>query len=278
MHFTKMQGLGNDYIYFYDPGAGITEPEALARRLSDRHFGIGGDGIVLILPSRTADFRMRMFNADGSEGAMCGNACRCIGKYVYEKGLTEKTAITLETRSGIRTLHLHTADGVVQAVTVDMGSADFRAAAVPVLWEGDTVIHQPYETEGLRWEITCLSVGNPHCVCFFPRGEALPPAERGAVLERAPIFPERTNVELVQVLDGQTLEMRVWERGSGETLACGTGACAAAAAAVRLGFCPPDTPLTLRLRGGELHITVGQDGRLTMTGPAAFVFEGDLCL
>jgi len=276
MRFIKMHGLGNDYIFFNCIKRELRDPEAVSRRLSDRHFSIGGDGIVLILPSKTADFRMRMFNADGSEGKMCGNASRCIGKYVYEAGLTDKTTITLETLSGIRTLRLSVAESKVQTVTVDMGKADFRTAAVPMLWEQEEVIQQPFSARGKDWRITCLSVGNPHCVIFCDDPADIALEQYGPLFENAEVFPERTNVEFVRCINENTLEMRVWERGSGETLACGTGACASAAAAVRCGFCSSGEPIRVILRGGELKITVFSDGNLQMEGTAEYVFSGEI--
>lgn len=276
MKFTKMHGIGNDYIYFNGFDTAIDDPAALSVRLSDRHRSVGGDGIVLILPSDCADFRMRMFNADGSEGKMCGNASRCIGKYVYEKGLTAKTTVTLETLSGIKTLHLHVTDGIVTSVAVDMGRADFNADAVPVSFNTDEVIERSFTVAETEWRITCLSVGNPHCVTFCDEVAALDLAKIGPTFEHAPIFPERVNTEFVRCVDRTTLEMRVWERGSGETMACGTGACASAAAAVKTGRCPANEPITVRLLGGELRITVSDDFSILMEGPAEFAFEGEV--
>lgn len=276
MKFTKMHGIGNDYIYFNGFDTAIDDPAALSVRLSDRHRSVGGDGIVLILPSDCADFRMRMFNADGSEGKMCGNASRCIGKYVYEKGLTAKTTVTLETLSGIKTLHLHVTDGIVTSVAVDMGCADFNADAVPVSFNTDEVIERSFTVAETEWRITCLSVGNSHCVTFCDEVAALDLAKIGPTFEHAPIFPERVNTEFVRCVDRTTLEMRVWERGSGETMACGTGACASAAAAVKTGRCPANEPITVRLLGGELRITVSDDFSILMEGPAEFAFEGEV--
>ena len=277
MKFTKMHGIGNDYIYFNGFQEKIEDPNALSIRLSDRHRSIGGDGIVLILPSECADFRMRMFNADGSEGKMCGNASRCIGKYVYEKGLTGKKVITLETLSGIKTLRLDVNDnGVVEAVAVDMGIADFCADHVPVFFNEDEVVNCKLIVAEHEWEITCLSMGNPHCVLFVDEIESLDLPKVGPQFENAPIFPERINTEFVRFVDQTTLEMRVWERGSGETMACGTGACAAVAAAVRTGRCLANVPVTVRLLGGDLQITVYEDWRVEMRGPAAFSLEGEV--
>ncbi len=276
MKFTKMHGIGNDYIYFDCMDAPLEHPEALAIKLSDRHKGVGGDGIVMILPSETADFRMRMFNADGSEGNMCGNATRCIGKFVYEKGLTDKTELTLETRSGIKHLTLTVEDGKVRSVTVDMGIAEFRPEKIPVLYDGPAMIDAPISVDGRFCRITAVSMGNPHCVLFTDEVSQLPLEQIGPAFETLPIFPDRVNTEFVHKIDDSTFEMRVWERGSGETMACGTGACAVAAAAVRLGLARINSDITIQLRGGDLHIVVCESGKVLMTGPAEFVFEGEL--
>lgn len=276
MKFTKMHGIGNDYIYFDCMDAPLEHPEALAIKLSDRHKGVGGDGIVMILPSETADFRMRMFNADGSEGNMCGNATRCIGKFVYEKGLTDKTELTLETRSGIKHLTLAVEDGKVRSVTVDMGIAEFRPEKIPVLYDGPAMIDAPISVDGRFCRITAVSMGNPHCVLFTDEVSQLPLEQIGPAFETLPIFPDRVNTEFVHKIDDSTFEMRVWERGSGETMACGTGACAVAAAAVRLGLARINSDITIQLRGGDLHIVVCESGKVLMTGPAEFVFEGEL--
>ena len=251
MRFTKMQGLGNDYLYFC--GAVPPEVRDLCRRLCDRHFGPGADGLIYIGPSDRADFSMRIFNADGSEAEMCGNGIRCVGKYVYDRGLTEKTDLAIETRAGLRRLSLHLAEGKVAAVTVDMG----RARVEPRAQGGCAV-----------------NLGNPHLVLFVPKAEAAPVAARGAALCQS--VPGGVNVEFVQVLNQTTLRMRVWERGSGVTLACGTGACAAAAAAVYKGLCKQGIPIEVRLDGGSLEITVDDRGEVRMTGPAVTVYEGEL--
>lgn len=262
MHFTKMQGLGNDYLYVYAPVL-PTDAAALAVRLSDRHFGVGSDGMIWILPSETADCQMRIFNADGSEARMCGNGIRCVGKYMYEKGYAAKPTLTVETLSGIKTLHLTVTDGTVCSVTVDMGAATVSAPRA-LSAAGQTVTVSP------------VSVGNPHAVVFTDDAAAAPLTTLGAVLERHGAFPDGVNVEFVQVLSPGALRMRVWERGSGITLACGTGACASAAAAVAAGYCPPDTDLSVTLDGGELQVRITPDGRAIMTGPAAFICEGEV--
>lgn len=274
--FYKMQGIGNDYIYFDCLETPFEDPSAAAVRLSDRHFGIGGDGIVLICPSAVADAKMRMFNADGSEGKMCGNGTRCVAKYVYEKGLTDKTCVTLETLAGIKTLDMDVEDGVVKSVSVQMGKADFKASDVPVIFGGDEMVSQKLSLECGEWVITCVSMGNPHCVTFVNDTKSLDLEKIGPQFEHNPIFPERVNTEFIKVIDDATLEMRVWERGSGETLACGTGACASVAAAVKNGICEMNKEITVKLLGGDLKITCGSDYSITMRGPAEFSYEGEV--
>lgn len=276
MKFTKMHGIGNDYIYINCFSEKVENPERLAVFMSKYHFGIGADGIVLICPSDNCDFRMRMFNADGSEGKMCGNAVRCIGKYVYEKGLTDKTKISLETKSGVKTLDLFVEDGCVKEVSVDMGKADFLCKNIPVVFDGEKMIGENIVIGGHKVSATCVSMGNPHCVIFGDDPEELELSKIGPDFENDPIFPERVNTEFVKVIDKNTLKMRVWERGSGETLACGTGACAVTAAAVLNGICEPDTEVTVKLVGGDLKITYKSTGYVTMRGPASFVFDGEI--
>lgn len=272
--FTKMHGIGNDYIYVNCMERAPENPEEIARRLSPRHFAVGSDGLVLILPSTVADFRMRMFNADGSEGKMCGNATRCIGKYVYDNGLTGKTELTLETLSGIKHLKLFPENGKVVSVSVDMGAYILAPKDIPMTAQGASFIDQPIEVHGETVRATALSVGNPHCVIFVEDERALDLEAIGPLYENLPLFPERVNTEFVRLIDRSTIAMRVWERGSGETYACGTGACAAASAAVLNGHCDADSPITVKLIGGDLSITVSSDGRITMTGPAAKVYDG----
>ena len=276
MKFTKMHGIGNDYIYFNCLDNDINDPNGLSIALSDRHFGVGGDGIVMIMRSEIADFRMRMFNADGSEGKMCGNATRCIGKYVYEKGLTDKTEFTLETLGGIKVLKLNVSDGKVISVTVDMGKAILKPADIPVLLDGDCIVSKKTILAGKEHEITCVSMGNPHCVIFTKDIDNLNLEKIGPDYENDPIFPERVNTEFVEIIDNKTLKMRVWERGSGETWACGTGASAVCVAAVLNGICDYDTDVLVKLRGGDLTINYKKDGTVYMTGPATFVFDGEL--
>lgn len=279
MKFTKMHGIGNDYIYVNCFEEQVVNPEQLSVRLSDRRFGIGGDGLILIMPSQIADFKMRIFNADGSEAMMCGNGTRCIGKYVYEHGLTNKTHITLETNSGIKYLELHCTGDQVTSVTVDMGKAILTPREIPV--ESDSqepFVAKPVQVGDRLERLTCVSVGNPHAVVFCDRVEDLDLEKLGPLFEHHAIFPDRVNTEFVRVIDDHTLQMRVWERGSGETLACGTGACATTVAAVLNGYCPQGEPILVKLRGGDLTITYQADGTVMMTGPAEEVFQGEINL
>ncbi len=274
MHFTKMQGLGNDYIYVNAFEERVDHPEALARQVSDRHFGIGGDGLVLIGPSEEADFRMTMFNLDGSEGRMCGNAARCIGRYVYERGLTRKKAFTLETGSGVRGIQVETEGDRVRRVSVDMGVPAFYAHEIPVLADDPDVlplrVDLPFRGEMLTGY--CVSMGNPHCVIFDDE-KRLDLLEIGPWMAKNPLFPEGVNTEIVRMTEKNSLSMRVYERGSGETLACGTGACAVLVAASLLGRSEKEN--TVHLRGGDLKITWRPDGHVIQTGPAVFVFDGE---
>lgn len=277
MKFTKMHGIGNDYIYFNCLEKEIENPEELSIKLSDRHFGVGGDGIVLILPSDKADFRMRMFNADGSEGKMCGNATRCIGKYVYDKGITDKKEITLETLSGIKTLKLCVNEkNKVESVEVNMGEAILKASEIPVKSDKEKVINERIKIADSEYNITCVSMGNPHCVVYMDEIDKLDLEKLGPKFENDSIFPERVNTEFIKVIDENTLKMRVWERGSGETWACGTGACAAVVSSVLNGYCKYDTPIKIKLLGGELTIKFMKNGLVYMSGPAEFVFEGSI--
>ncbi len=277
MKFTKMHGIANDYIYVNCFEETVPEPEKLAVRLSDRRRSIGGDGLILICPSDVADFKMRMFNADGSEGKMCGNGTRCIGKYVYDKGLTKKTTVTLETLSGIKTLDLHVENGKVASVTVDMGFVEFRPEKIPVKCDLSEMVNLPIRIAGRTWNATAVSMGNPHCVIFTDDEVSKLKLEAiGPEFEHAPIFPDRVNTEFVNILGDSLLSMRVWERGSGETLACGTGACAVAAAAVKTGICRYNEKITVKLLGGDLEIVIKRDGRVFMTGPAETAFEGEV--
>lgn len=274
VRFTKMHGAGNDYIYIDATRETPENLPELSRRMSDPHFGIGSDGLVAVMPSDIADFRMRMFNSDGSEAEMCGNASRCIAKFVYEKGLTDKESVTLETLAGIKVLHLHVRDGIVESVTVDMGAPVLEPASVPVLSRDPKLRLAEEETvDGRTYRITGVSMGNPHGVIFVDDINDDLVLRQGPLLEVAPIFPAKANIEFAEVLDRSTIRMRVWERGTGETLACGTGACATAVAAVLNGL--TDREVDVRLRGGTLHIRWDEEtGHVFMTGPAAFICDG----
>ena len=273
MRFTKMQGCGNDYVYVNCFEENISDRSALAKRVSDRHFGVGGDGLICICPSEVADFQMDMYNADGSRGKMCGNGIRCVGKYVYDHGMTTKDVITIETGGGIKTLWLHAENGLVKTARVCMGAPSFCPGDIPVLAAGDDFIMQPVEAAGRTWLITALSVGNPHAVTFVDDVDGLDLEKIGPSFEHHPLFPERVNTEFVQVLSPTALKMRVWERGSGETLACGTGATASLVAAVLTGRA--ENAARVLLLGGELRIEWDREENLLyMTGPAETVFEG----
>lgn len=276
MKFTKMHGLGNDYVYVNCFEEKVTEPEKVSRFISDRHFGIGADGLILIQPSEKADFEMAMYNADGSRGEMCGNGIRCVGKYVYDYGLTDKEQIRIDTLAGIKYLDLMLEDGKVSRVKVDMGVPCLTASEIPVTADTEQVIREPLVVEGRTYEVTAVSMGNPHCVIFLEEDvreldlEALGPA-----FENHPRFPRRINTEFVNVIDESTLRMRVWERGSGETLACGTGACATAVAAILNGKSGHE--VTVQLLGGELEISwAGGDASVFMTGGAVTVYDGEI--
>lgn len=277
MKFTKMHGTGNDYIYVNGLVETIENPAEFAIQYSDRHKGIGSDGLVMILASETCDFRMRMFNADGSESEMCGNASRCIGKYVYDKGLTNKTTLTLETLAGVKALQLFIgADQKVEKVTVDMGEPILDAALIPVTSDKNRVINEPlaFNSE-IRYNITTVSMGNPHAVIFTTDILQLDLPKIGPVIENATIFPRRTNTEFIEVLTKNHVKMRVWERGSGETMACGTGACASVVAGVLNGLISRRT--TVELLGGELTIEwKEEDNHVYLTGGATTVFEGEI--
>ena len=274
-----MHGCGNDYIYINGFIESCDDWGALSEKLSDRHFSVGSDGVIVILPSDVADFRMRMFNADGSEGKMCGNGSRCVAKYCFDKGLTDKTEFTLETLAGIKTLSLQVENGITKSVSVGMGRAEFSSNKVPVIRDGDEVVNQKLSLSSGDWNVTCVSMGNPHCVTFIQDSPRTLNLESiGPEFENNAIFPERVNTEFIRVIDDKTLEMRVWERGSGETLACGTGACASVAAAVKNGICRAGEEITVKLLGGDLNITCSEDYEITMRGPAEIAFEGEVAL
>lgn len=278
LKFTKMHGIGNDYVYIDAINQKIENPNELAKQLSDRHYSIGGDGVILICKSDVADAKMRMFNADGSEGMMCGNGVRCVGKFVYDNGFVDKSkdVITIETLSGIKTLELTIVDSKAQLIKVDMGKAILNTEFIPVVYEGsDTVIAKPLLVNGDEYIVTCVSMGNPHCVTFVDDVDSLELEKIGPYFETHKAFPQRVNTEFVKVIDDHTLQMRVWERGSGETWACGTGACATAVAAVENGYCKKGEDITVHLRGGDLVINY-TDETVFMTGPATKVFDGEI--
>lgn len=277
LRFTKMHGTGNDYIYISTFDQTITNHAELTKKLSHRRFGIGGDGVIFICPSDRADAEMHIFNADGSEAQMCGNGIRCVAKFLYDEGIARKDVLRIDTLSGVKEVRLHFDGEEVTGVTVDMGKAILDPARLPALLEGPTVIDRPVEVAGETYRITCVSMGNPHCILFVEDPAVLPLETIGPLFEHAPLFPERVNTEFVRVLDRTHLQMRVWERGSGETLACGTGACASVVAAVENGFCPKGEPITVFLPGGELLITY-TDEHVLMQGPAVTTFRGTCLL
>ena len=275
MKFTKMHGAGNDYVYINCFEEQVDDPQQLAREVSQRHFGIGSDGLILILPSQIADVRMRMFNADGSEAEMCGNGIRCVAKYAYDHGLVSCQQINVETGNGVLALDLLLgAAGVVEQVTVNMGAPKLTRGDLPMTGpQQEQVVLLPLEVAGRNMEITCVSMGNPHCVVYVDDVETFPVAEIGAVIEQHPLFPKRINVEFVQVLSPTEVIQRTWERGAGETLACGTGASAVTVAGVLTGR--TERRITNHLRGGELELEWREDGPVMMTGPAVEVFSGE---
>ena len=275
LKFTKMQGAGNDYIYVNALSHQIENPSQLAIKLSNRNFGIGSDGLVLILPSETCDFRMQMFNSDGSEAEMCGNASRCVGKYVYDNGLISKKEITLETKAGIKYITLLDGDETARKITVDMGEPILDPSLIPVKIAEEPVLGYPLSIDGKTWKISCVSMGNPHAVVFTTNIKDLDLPFIGPKFEKHSIFPRKTNTEFIEIIDRNTLNMRVWERGAGETLACGTGACAAAVAAILNNYC--DRKITIHLLGGDLDIEWNKENNhVYMTGEAVTVFEGEL--
>ena len=273
MKFTKMQGLGNDYVYVNCFEEKIENPPAVARYVSDRHFGIGSDGLIMINPSEVADFEMEMYNADGSRGEMCGNGIRCVAKYVYDYGLTDKTQISVETLGGIKYLDLTVKDGKVVLVKVDMGKPELKSDLIPIISENEKVIDEPIEVDGQVYHMTGVSMGNPHTVIYVDDVKNLDLEKIGPKFENHERFPKRINTEFVHCIDRNTVEMRVWERGSGETLACGTGACAVAVASILNNL--TDTRVTVKLLGGDLQIEWDREkNHVFMTGLAKVVFDG----
>ena len=273
LRFTKMHGIGNDYVYVDCFSQSVVDPAALSRRVSPRRTGVGADGLILICPSTPADCRMEMYNADGSRGEMCGNGIRCVGKFVYDHGLVRRNPLQVETDAGIKVLRLHLADSQVATVTVDMGIPILDGPRIPVTAPG-RVVNAPLQVDDHTYRVTCVSMGNPHCVVFCDEVDGLPLAEIGPHFEYHPFFPQRVNTEFVQLLSRDELRMRVWERGSGETAACGTGACAAVVAAVLND--KANRRAVVHLNGGDLSVEWGADDHVFLTGPAEEVFNGEI--
>lgn len=277
MKFTKMQGLGNDYVYVNCFKETIENPPEMAKKVSNRNFGIGSDGLIMINPSDVADFEMEMYNADGSRSEMCGNGIRCVGKYVYDYGLTEKEHISVETLAGIKYLDLTVEDGKVKLVKVDMGSPELVPENIPIVADGNRVIDEPINVNGTEYRMTGVSMGNPHAVVYVEDVKGLDIETIGPAFENHERFPNRVNTEFVKVLDRNTVEMRVWERGSGETMACGTGACAVAVACILNGF--TEDKVTVKLLGGDLQIEWDKEAdKIYMTGSAEVSFDGEINL
>ena len=276
MKFTKMQGAGNDYIYVNCFTETVKNPEETAVRVSDRHFGVGADGLVLICPSENADFFMDIYNADGSRAKMCGNATRCVAKYVYDNKMTDKTEIALETLSGIKCIKITVQDGKAVAARVNMGAPILTPREIPTKFDGETVVSQILTIDDTAYAVTCVSMGNPHCVLYTDDVHALDLPRIGPKFENHEMFPDRINTEFVHIVSETEFDMRVWERGSGETLACGTGACAATVASILNGYCKRDTEIKVNLLGGTLYINWTADGDVYMTGPAETVCTGEV--
>lgn len=275
MKFTKMQGIGNDYVYVNCFSETVENPEKVARFVSDRHFGIGSDGLILIKPSDIADFEMDMYNSDGTRGAMCGNGIRCVAKYVYDYGLTDKTNISVATKSGVKYLDLTIENGKVALVKVDMGAPILKAADIPVVFDKEQIVDEPISAGGKEYRMTCVSMGNPHCVVPVDDVNGLKIEQIGPEFEHHAYFPDRVNTEFIKVLDQNTVQMRVWERGAGETWACGTGACAVAVACILNGW--TKERVLVKLRGGDLNIFWDREkNTVFMTGPATVVFDGTI--
>lgn len=279
MKFTKMHGIGNDYVYVNCFKEKVDNPSEVAKFVSDRHFGIGSDGLILIKPSDVADCEMDMYNLDGSRGAMCGNGIRCVAKYVYDYGIVNKTSISVATKSGIKYLDLTVENGKVSMVKVNMGAPILEAEKIPVKADTEEIIDMPIQVDGKTWRITAVSMGNPHAIVYIDDVEHLEIEKIGPSFELHPAFPDRVNTEFVEIIDRHTVRMRVWERGSGETLACGTGACAVAVSSILNNHVDGDSPVTVKLLGGDLKIFWDRTENLVyMTGPAATVFDGEITL
>lgn len=273
--FTKMHGLGNDYVYIDAINQNIENESTLAQFVSNRHFGIGSDGLILIYKSNIADFKMRMFNSDGSEAEMCGNGIRCVGKFVYDKGLTNKTKVTIETLAGIKTLKLNIKDGKVETVKVDMGEPILNPKEIPVISDEEPVKNLVLEADHKKFKFTCVSMGNPHAITQVENIDDFNVEKYGKILEVNKAFPNKTNVEFIQIVDKEHVKMRVWERGAGETLACGTGACGTVVACYLNG--KTTRKVEVELLGGKLYIEWNEkDNHVYMTGAAKTVFEGEL--
>ena len=279
MKFTKMHGIGNDYVYVNCFEETVKDPAAVAKFVSDRHFGIGSDGLILIRPSEIADCEMDMYNLDGSQGAMCGNGIRCVAKYVYDHGIVDKASLSIATRSGIKYVDLTIRDGKASMVKVNMGSPILTAKEIPVVAETEQVIDAPITVDGKEYHMTAVSMGNPHAIIYVDDVASLDLEKIGPSFENHVCFPDRVNTEFVQVIDRHTVKMRVWERGSGETLACGTGACAVTVASILNDKVDGSKPVTVQLLGGDLNISWERDENLVyMTGPATTVFDGEIDL
>ncbi|MDD6271241.1 MAG: diaminopimelate epimerase [Ruminococcus sp.] len=276
MKFTKMHGAGNDYIYINCFEETVKNPEKLAIKVSDRHFGIGSDGLILISPSNKADFKMNIYNADGSEGMMCGNGIRCVSKYVYDNGMTDKDEISVETRSGIKLIKMNVENGKVVSARVNMGEPILEAEKIPTKFDGENVIRRKLTIDEKEYEVTCVSMGNPHCIVYVDDVKNIDLEKIGPKFENNEMFPERINTEFVHVVSDTELDMRVWERGSGETLACGTGSCAVTVASVLCGYCKRNTEIKINLLGGTLTDIWTDGGDVYMTGPAATVCTGEI--
>ena len=276
MKFTKMHGAGNDYIYINCFEETVKNPEKLAIKVSDRHFGIGSDGLILISPSDKADFKMNIYNADGSEGMMCGNGIRCVSKYVYDNGMTDKDEISVETRSGIKLIKMNVENGKVVSARVNMGEPILEAEKIPTKFDGKNVIRQKLTIDEKEYEVTCVSMGNPHCIVYVDDVKDIDLEKIGPKFENNEMFPERINTEFVHVVSDTELDMRVWERGSGETFACGTGSCAVTVASVLCGYCKRNTEIKINLLGGTLTDIWTDGGDVYMTGPAATVCTGEI--
>lgn len=276
LKFTKMHGAGNDYIYINCFEETVKNPEKLAIKVSDRHFGIGSDGLILISPSNKADFKMNIYNADGSEGMMCGNGIRCVSKYVYDNGMTDKDEISVETRSGIKLIKMNVENGKVVSARVNMGEPILEAEKIPTKFDGENVIRQKLTIDEKEYEVTCVSMGNPHCIVYVDDVKNIDLEKIGPKFENNEMFPERINTEFVHVVSDTELDMRVWERGSGETLACGTGSCAVTVASVLCGYCKRNTEIKINLLGGTLTDIWTDGGDVYMTGPAATVCTGEI--